>query len=613
MPSMRTNHLVTRLPTRLLTRLPALKVWLLAPLFALALLACASSTTTGPEQTDSTTDGDRAAITAAPDAPAAPEAAPEPEPIEYGNFTEEQLYQAIISELGAARGHMEDSADTYFELAFATRDPNIIRRAVQFASANNDTRALLELGLLWTEVEPDSAQPHLLLAYEFLETGNFEQSISHMARVLDRGADFDFTALAARTGQLSLSERERLIDTLRSLRGEFDTERSIHLTLVQLLAQNQQFAAAERELDALEKQHGSAANLVRLRAQIQQSMGELDLARRSLREGVAEYPDDRILRFSYARLLVALEDYPEARNQFQVLVDQDATDWETWYSMALLDMEMENYERAKDVFTRLVGVDQRADESQYYLAFINEQQGNPEQAIEHYREVRIGTNNYLNAQQQATRLSIATGDLQGAHAWLMSQSRGQPRLEILFTTVESSLLIQARHIERARELLDTALNKYPNEVDLLFARVLLNDAVGNRTASETDLRQIITMQPDDARALNHLGYMLADQTERYAEALELIERAIALSPDDPAIIDSLGWAQYKLGRYEEALANLRRAYAAFPDHEVASHLGEVLWKLDRRDEAIAVWEEALEARPDSELIEDVMNRFLPDR
>lgn len=613
MSIMRTYHRSNHLSTRQPVRLPALKVWLSAPLLALTLLGCASSTTTDSDQADSTTDGDSAAITSAPEAPAAPAPEPEPEPIEYGNFTEEQLYQAIISELGAARGHMEDSAETYFDLAFSTRDPNIIRRAVQFASANNDTRALLELGLLWSEVEPDSPQPHLLLAYEFLETGNFEQSISHMARVLDLGADFDFTALAARTGQLSLAQRERLIETLRGLRGEFDTERSIHLTLVQLLAQNQHFAEAEQELDALENQHGSAASLVRLRAQIQQSMGELDLALRSLRDGVADYPDNRTLRFAYARLLVAMEDYPEARNQFQVLVDQDSTDWETWYSMALLDMEMENYDRARDVFTRLVGVDQRADESQYYLAFINEQQGNPEQAIEHYREVRIGTNNYLNAQQQATRLSIATGDLQGAHAWLMSQSRGQPRLEILFTTVESSLLIQAGHTDRARELLDNALNKYPNEVDLLFARVLLNDAAGNRDASERDLRQIISMQPDDARALNHLGYMLADQTERYEEALELIERAIALSPDDPAIIDSLGWAQYKLGRYEEALENLRRAYAAFPDHEVASHLGEVLWKLDRRDEAIAVWEEALEERPDSELIEDVMNRFLPDR
>ncbi len=117
------------------------------------------------------------------------------------------------------------------------------------------------------------------------------------------------------------------------------------------------------------------------------------------------------------------------------------------------------------------------------------------------------------------------------------------------------------------------------------------------------------MQPEDARALNHLGYMLADQTNRFEEALDLIERAISIVPDDPAIIDSLAWAQYKLGRYEEALINLRRAFAVFPDHEVASHLGEVLWKLGEHKEATQVWEDALEERPDSQLIKEVIERF----
>jgi tetratricopeptide (TPR) repeat protein len=120
------------------------------------------------------------------------------------------------------------------------------------------------------------------------------------------------------------------------------------------------------------------------------------------------------------------------------------------------------------------------------------------------------------------------------------------------------------------------------------------------------------MKPDDARSLNHLGYMLANQTDRYEEALQLLERAIEISPDDPAIIDSLGWAQYKLGRYDEALANLRRAYAAFPDHEVASHVGEVLWMMGRQDEAIEIWREALETRPDSELILEAVDRLQAD-
>ena len=161
-------------------------------------------------------------------------------------------------------------------------------------------------------------------------------------------------------------------------------------------------------------------------------------------------------------------------------------------------------------------------------------------------------------------------------------------------------------------MLDSALNRFPNEAELLFARVLWSDSQQDREGSERDLRQIIRMQPEDARALNHLGYMLADQTNRFEEALDLIERAIAISPDDPAIIDSLAWAQYKLGRYEEALANLRRAFSVFPDHEVASHLGEVLWQMGEHEKATKVWEEALEARPDSQLIKAVIERFKPE-
>jgi len=139
----------------------------------------------------------------------------------------------------------------------------------------------------------------------------------------------------------------------------------------------------------------------------------------------------------------------------------------------------------------------------------------------------------------------------------------------------------------------------------------MHDGLNDMPSSEQDLRRIITLLPDDSRALNHLGYMLADRTTRFEEALNLIEKAIAVSPDDPAIIDSLAWAQYKLGRYEEAVDNLRRAFAAFPDHEVASHLGEVLWVSGQESEALRVWNDALEETPDSDLIKEAMQRLNP--
>ena len=533
----------------------------------------------------------------------------EPSEIEYGSFTEEQLYRAIISELGAQRGQLEDAGENYFDLAVETRDLNIIRRAVQFASVTGDTNALMQLGLLWSDIEPENAQPHLLLSFQFLENANFDRALSHMTRVIELGGEMDFSALAARTDQLSLGLRATLIENLRRLTNEFAEQESIRLALVQLLAQNREFDNALLELRLLEQLSGARPSIVQLQAQILQSMNDDNQALRVLRRGVRDFENDKSLRRGFARLLIQNEEYEEAKQQFQLIMEQDPQDWETRYSIALLDLEMQNFASAVQGFNLLVGVGQRTDESQYYLGYIYEKEEDYERAIEHYRQVGIGTNNFLAAQQQATRFSIQLEELDEAHQWLMNLSGGQPRLETFFNTIESNLLFQNGYADEAKELLDTALNKYPNESELLFARVLYYDSQRDMAGSEADLRQIIRMKPEDSRALNHLGYMLADQTTRYEEALELIERAIAISPDDPAIIDSLAWAQYKLGQYEEALENLRRAFAVFPDHEVASHLGEVLWMLGKEEEATQVWEEALEETPSSELIKEVMGRF----
>lgn len=544
-------------------------------------------------------------VAAVPDAAIAPA-----EPVEYGTFTERQLYQTIISELGAQRGELAESGEAYFDLAMETRDLQFIERAVQFASANSDTNALLQLGLLWAEVDSDNPQPHLMLSFQFLDAGNLNQALTQMTRVIEKGGEFDFTALASRTSGLSLSARAALIGNLQILEQQYPEQLSIRTSLVQLLAQNSQFREALEELDELAKLTALTSNHVLLRAQIEQSMQLPSDALRTLRNGVRRFDEDQNLRLTYARLLIQDKDYAEAQAQFKILIEQRPNDWDTLFSIALLDLEMQDYEEAIVQLKRLVAEDQRRDESEYYLGLSYEQLGNPTEAISHFQSVRIGTNNFLAAQQQAIRLAISTDDLEGAHDAILLQSRGNPRLEVILTTIESGALIQNGYTDQAKQLLDGALNKFLNDTDLLFARVLLYDTLGDKVGSETDLRQIILMKPEDSRALNHLGYMLADQTDRYEEALSLLERAIAISPNDPAILDSLAWAQFKLGMFEESLINLRRAFADFPDPEVASHLGEVLWNMGRRDEARQVWADSLADNPGSELIKEVTDRLL---
>lgn len=564
----------------------------------LLLAACASET------------GTRVAETPAPEPPAqAPTEPTAPTSIEYGNFTSDQLFQAITGELSAQRGDLEQAAEIYFDLATETRDVGVIERAVQFSSAIGDGRSLLELGLLWAQVAPDVPEPHLLLAFQLLEAGRPGQALSHMEQVLEAGGNFEFSILASATGGIGGAQRSELIAGLLSLKERYPDNRSIRIALVQLLAQNQEFEAALAEFEQMSERAELTPDLVRLHAQLHTSVGQADGALEALREGLERFPEDRELRLTYARLLLQQRELAAAREQFGILLAQAPDDWEILLSTGLLDLEMENYESAIGVFEHTLAARLNEDDSHFYLGYANQQLGDVLAAIEHFRQVRQGVENFLPAQQQATRLSIQLGQFEEAHDWLTQLSRGSSRLEVQFISMESAILLQEGYPGRAGDLLDLSLNRYPNHADLLFSRVFVHDTVGDMAGSEADLQQIIRMQPENARALNHLGYMLADRTERYAEALELIERAIALEPEDPAIIDSLGWAQYKLGILDEALDNLRRAYAAFPDHEVAAHLGEVLWVLERRDEAERIWREALTENPESEYVLPTMERL----
>ncbi|MXZ32221.1 MAG: tetratricopeptide repeat protein [Gammaproteobacteria bacterium] len=552
--------------------------------------------------------GIRVAETSAVEPPAqAPVEAPAP--VEYGNFTSDQLFQAISGELSAQRGDLEQAAEIYFDLATETRDVGIIERAVQFSSAIGDGRSLLELGLLWAQAAPDVPEPHLLLAFQLLEAGRPGQALSHMEQVLEAGGSFEFSILASATGGIGGTQRSELIAGLLSLKERYPDNRSIRIALVQLLAQNQEFAAALTEFEQMSERAELTPDLVRLHAQLHTSVGQNDGALEALRAGLERFPEDRELRLTYARLLLQQRELEAAREQFGIMLAQAPDDWEILLSTGLLDLETENYESAIGIFEQTLAAGMNEDDSHFYLGYANQQLGDVLAAIEHFRQVRQGVDNFLPAQQQATRLSIQLGQFEEAHDWLAQLSRGSSRLEVQFISMDSAILLQEGYPERAGELLDLSLNRYPNHADLLFSRVLVHDAVGDMAGSEEDLQQIIRMKPDNSRALNHLGYMLADRTERYEEALELIERAIALEPEDPAIIDSLGWAQYKLGILEEALENLRRAYAAFPDHEVAAHLGEVLWALDRREEAEQIWEEALTENPESEFVLPTMERL----
>ena len=202
-----------------------------------------------------------------------------------------------------------------------------------------------------------------------------------------------------------------------------------------------------------------------------------------------------------------------------------------------------------------------------------------------------------------------SGEVEAAQRHLHGVRSETTQEAVRIYSAEAGLLSRFARYDQAMEVYDAALEEFPGNSDLLYARGMLAVRMDRLDVLERDMRAIIAREPDNADALNALGYTLADRTDRYEEAYALIKRAIELKPDDHYIVDSLGWVLHRMGRHREALVQLRRAMSINPDPEIAAHLGEVLWVLGNKVEARAVWSTALETAPDDEHLLDVIERF----
>ena len=167
----------------------------------------------------------------------------------------------------------------------------------------------------------------------------------------------------------------------------------------------------------------------------------------------------------------------------------------------------------------------------------------------------------------------------------------------------------AKDVQGAFDLLGEALAKAPDTPELLYDQALLAERLGRFDVTEKNLARVIEIQPDHAHAHNALGYSLADRNVRLDEALKLIQTAVKLAPDDPYIMDSLGWVFFRMGNAARALDILQQAYKLKRDAEIAAHLGEVLWTQGQRDEARRIWDEALKASPDNEVLQGTVKRL----
>src|SRR5262249_13998414 len=250
------------------------------------------------------------------------------------------------------------------------------------------------------------------------------------------------------------------------------------------------------------------------------------------------------------------------------------------------------------------------DSARFYLGQVNEERKHYDEALKWYSTVEPGEQ-YINAQARYAGILAKQGKLAEARKHLQQASAQNNQQRVQLTQAEAQLLRDANQYQAAFDLLGEALEKLPNYPDLLYDHAMAAEKVNRIDILEGNLKKLIQIRPDHAHAYNALGYTLADRNQRVDEAYGLIETALKLAPDDPFILDSMGWVLYRMGRHKEGVDYLQRAFALRPAREIAAHLGELLWAAGDHNQARKIWSEALKEHPTNESLLATVKRFIP--
>ena len=525
-------------------------------------------------------------------------------------LTEEVLYSLLLGEIAGHRGQFDVSVPALGRAAQKTRDPRLAERAALAALFARRPQEALVNARLWVELKPRSSEAHEALAAALMETGLAKEARIHFEKILTLGAEAGlaqaYLRIAATLGRQS--NRADALDVMRALVRLHPDKAVAQYALAHLAVRVSDLDAAMLAIDRALDINPAWEDAALFKARVLVSLKDTPRTLQFYERYLEAHPRAGNMRLGYARQLVDLKQWDKAREQFKRVVAAAPRDAEVVFTIALLALQSNELDEAEQYLKRALELQPENDQTRLYLGQVAEQRKQYETAIEWYTRIE-SAELFFEAQARLGVALARQGKLDQARVHLHNLLPKTEAQKVQRALAEEQILRDAKQYTEAFDVLSRTLGELPDNADLLYARALAAEKLNRVEVAERDLRRILKKDPKNANALNALGYTLADRTTRYAEALTLIEQALALKPDDPFILDSLGWVHYRLGNHAEAVRHLRAAFNLRADAEIAAHLGEVLWVTGDRAGAESIWKSALKQAPDSEVLLGVISKF----
>ncbi len=524
---------------------------------------------------------------------------------------DELIYQLLVGEISGHLGELDEAASHYVNAARLSDDPQVADRATRIAIYAKDNKYALQAATRWVELEPNNIDPRQILGVLYLRDNSLDEAGEQFEKVIELSPEADSNSYMSIANTLANeSEIDPALQVMQELVQNHDQEPQAHLALATLAFKSEDFELAAEAAGAAVDLQPDLISAMALRARSLMGMGLNETALIEMRKALGQDADNHELRLVYARMLVEDKQYDEAIREFTQLLKQRPGDTDLLYTLGLLQLQEGEYTQAKGAFARLAESGQRNDEAFYYLGRVAEEDSEYREAIDAYSRVSEGQY-FLDAQSSVASSYAQLGELEQGrdHLRRLRNAIDDEESAVQLYLAEGQLLHDAGQFEQGMDLYSDGLIAHPGNEDLLYARALMAEEVGRIDLLEQDLRAILHEDPENASALNALGYTLADRNERVDEALSYIQRALKVRPDDPAVIDSMGWVMYRLGNYAEAEDYLRKALELIDDSEIIGHLSEAVWAQGNEGEAKSLVIQALEKDPESDYLQELLDRY----
>ncbi|MCK9236585.1 MAG: tetratricopeptide repeat protein [Thiopseudomonas sp.] len=524
------------------------------------------------------------------------------------NFSTDAMLSLLTAEIAGHRNRPYLALENYSHQAQTTQNAQIAERAYKIAIFLDIQKPALSNALLWAQLDLDSAEAQRAAAVELIKTERYQEAMDYMeyAIALDPEGTSYFDWIAFSATHADKETQQDLLIHFDALLDKYPNHNPLILAKAILLQKNNPQQALHLVNQISHPQ--AAVAVLTLKAKLLQQLGQTDASLAVIQQILEQQPDNEAIRLSYARQLISANRLEDARAEFLELLQLDPFDDDYRLALGYINMDLEAWQEAIVYFEELLARDSHTDTALYNLGRCYEELGNTEQAVSAYASVDQGQN-YLAAMQRQANLLLSENNLVNFSLLFQQAQQNNSEQAVELYLIEIEMLAKYKLLDLAWQQAEQALLEFPDDHRLLYTRAMVADQRGDLAQLERDLRTIIAQDPKHSIALNALGYTLADRTDRYEEALQLIQEAHELDPKDPATLDSLGWIYFKLKQPEQALKYLEQSFAAYPDAEIAAHLGEVLWERGDKRQARKIWQQGLDLDAEHPVLLDTLKRL----